>query len=105
MPPAVCTTPIEIHLEGELQEDGGMEELAPIITKCNYSERSKQVLDAERRLVQIEATALLPGDIAPGKTLHGEAIVGEGRTRWTIYRSERARNPDGTVNYTKLELM
>ncbi|ERJ00101.1 hypothetical protein SAMN05444424_2599 [Bittarella massiliensis (ex Durand et al. 2017)] len=107
VPPSVCKTHIVIYLEGELQEDGGVEELPPIDTACNYSEQSRQIVDAERRLIQLEATALLDGDIAPGKNIHGEAVVGEGEmaVRRRIYRAERARNPDGTVNYTKLELM
>ena len=77
VPPSVCKTHIVIYLEGELQEDGGVEELPPIDTACNYSERSRQIVDAERRLIQLEATALLDGDIAPGKNIHGSC--GRGR--------------------------
>lgn len=46
VPPSVCKTHIVIYLEGELQEDGGVEELPPIDTACNYSEQSRQIVDA-----------------------------------------------------------
>ncbi len=72
-------------------------------TKCNYSEKSKQILDAERRLIQLEATVLMDGDIAPGVKLEGYVEIDT--INRTIYRSSRARNPDGTVNFTQLELM
>ena len=47
---------------------------------------------------------LLGGAIAPGiDILTGTAEI-YGKS-WTIYRGSKCRNPDGTVNYTRLELM
>ena len=48
---------------------------------------------------------MIPGDIAPGISVisDGEVKVFEGKRN--IYKVEKARNPDGTVNYTKLELI
>lgn len=55
--------------------------------------------------MQLQATALFRGDIAPEL----EVLVGTVTTKnggsWVIHSSSRARNPDGTVNYTCLELM
>lgn len=75
--------------------------------KCNYSERSRQVMNAERQLIQLNACALIPGDIAPGRDIAGEVVIrGAGaETVRVIYSASRARNPDGTVNYTQLELV
>ena len=63
------------------------------------------VLTAEQKLIKIEGTVLIPGDIAPGISVisDGEVKVFEGKRN--IYKGEKARNPDGTVNYTKLELV
>ena len=82
VPDSVCTIPVKIQFE-----------------------KSKQVLDQERRLVQLQATALFNGDIAPGLDISGEAVINGGTVIRRIYSSSRARNPDGTVNFTKLELM
>lgn len=63
----------------------------------------------ERRtqFIQLNACALIPGDIAPGRDIAGEVVIrGAGaETVRVIYSASRARNPDGTVNYTQLELV
>mgnify|MGYP007042244786 FL=1 len=64
-------------------------------------------MNAERQLIQLNARALIPGDIAPGRDISGEvAVHGAGaETVRIIYSASRARNPDGTVNFTQLELI
>ena len=54
--------------------------------------------------VTLEGTLLFPGDIAPGPCRthrHG----GDRRPPVEHLRGSRARNPDGTVNFTQLEVM
>lgn len=104
VPPEVCHTPVTICLTDGNDEDGSPKVVRTLSKSCNYSEKARQVIDAQRHLVQLEATALLDGDIAPGLVLAGSVELPDGTVR-AIYRSERPRNPDGTVNYTKLELM
>lgn len=102
--PWACKTPVVVRLTEGAGEDGAPVELAPIEALCSFSEKQRQVLDAQRRMVTLEGALLFPGDLAPGAAeLAGTAELG-GR-RWDIYRGERGRNPDGTVNYTKLEVM
>jgi hypothetical protein len=49
--------------------------------------------------------ALFNGDIAPdADTIEGDVEVLSGIHR-RIYASQKNRNPDGTVNYTRLELI
>jgi hypothetical protein len=48
--------------------------------------------------------ALFDGDIAPELDVLTGAVEICGGCR-IIYRGSKCRNPDGTVNYTKLELM
>ena len=53
--------------------------------------------------VRCGGTALFDGDIAPGRTVLAGTVTAGSRV-WRIVRSCRGRDPDGTVNYTKLEL-
>lgn len=105
VPASVCTTPIRVVVTDGINEDGTPKQVTVYDGMCNYSEKSKNVLDAERRLITLEATALIPGDIAPGKDISGDAVISSGEVTRRIYRSSRGRNPDSTVNFTQLELM
>lgn len=105
VPKKLCKTPIHIVIyQDGLSEDGEPLESIQIDKDCNYQDKSKTVLTADRSLITISGTALIPGDIASSLSniSDGEVTV-LGVTR-KIYRGEKARNPDGTVNYTKLEL-
>lgn len=75
--------------------------------RCNYSEKSRSVLDSQKRQVLLSGSALISGDIAPDKDISGEVTisVGNSKLKRRIYRASRARNLDGTVNYTQLELI
>ena len=107
VPPQACCTPITVRLQTGLNLDGSPKRETIYEGKCNYSERSRQVVNAERQLVQLNACALIPGDIAPSRDISGEAVIhGTGaETVRVIYSASRARNPDGTVNFTQLELI
>lgn len=107
VPPLACCTPITVRLQTGLNLDGSPKRETVYEGKCNYSERSRQVVNAERQLIQLNARALIPGDIAPGRDISGEvAVHGAGaETVRIIYSASRARNPDGTVNFTQLELI
>ncbi|MEG0377590.1 MAG: hypothetical protein RR579_06320 [Eubacterium sp.] len=100
-----CKTPIEVTIYGEgLDEDGAPVEHLHISTTCNFQDGAKQVMTAEKQLVTISGVALFTGDIAPELAVISAGsvlIYGEKRS---IYKGTKARNPDGTVNYTKLEL-
>lgn len=105
VPASVCRTPITIRLELGINEDGSPKTGRTIQAMCNLQQKSKWVMDAERRLIQLQATALIDGDIAPELEALAGTVTVESGASWTIYASSRARNPDGTVNYTSLELM
>ena len=106
VPDRLCNTDIHVQIEGEnLTEDGGPEILLDGDFRCNYQDSARRVLTAEQKIVQISGTALFPGDIAPDIP----AITGGSATVFGVSRrilsGTKARNPDGTVNYTKLELI
>lgn len=101
-----CKTNIHVVLYGE----GRTEDGEPIIAlddnlKCNYQDKAKQVLSKEKVLVQLTAKAYFVGDIAPDlAVISGGQVTVFGETR-SIYQGTKARNPDGTVNFTELEIM
>jgi hypothetical protein len=104
-PDRVCKVAIEVRLTSGIDETGEPRVVKIVKTRCNYNEKSRQVLDAQRRLVQLSATAVFNGDIAPGlEQLEGYCFIDGGTKERVIATAERARNPDGTVNYTRLGL-
>ena len=62
-------------------------------------------MTADKQIITLNAVALFNGDIAPDvDNIEGEVNVLSGIHR-RIYASQKCRNPDGTVNYTRLELI
>ena len=101
-----CKTDIHLILYSEdVSEEG-----SPIIAleddfKCNYQDKAKRVLTTEKVIIQINAVALFPKDRGPYlPVISGGKASFFGETR-EIYPGTKARNPDGTVNYVKLEIM
>ncbi|MBQ9314955.1 MAG: hypothetical protein IJ220_08235 [Clostridia bacterium] len=101
-----CKTDIHVVLYGE----GTTEDGEPVIAleddfKCNYQDKAKRVLSAEKVVIQLTAKAYFIGDIAPDlAVISGGQVTVFGETR-SIYQGSKARNPDGTVNFTELEIM
>lgn len=98
VPSAVCCTPCTVVLTGAEGEDGVPQVLAELSLACNWQE-----LDAERRLITLSGTALFDGDIAPDIDILAGTLTLYGRS-WVIYRGTKCRNPDGSVNFTRLEV-
>lgn len=101
-----CKTPIEILLYSEdIGEDGAPETALTASLLCNYQDKAKTVITADKQLVSLTAQAYFVGDIAPDlPNIGGGRVTVNGVTR-RIYQGEKARNPDGTVNYTRLDLV
>ncbi|MGG4196111.1 hypothetical protein ABEW50_21945 [Paenibacillus jamilae] len=90
-------------LQTELSDDGEPLETLLYSGPCNYDEKSKQVLDKDRRLIRLAGRVIIEGDIAPGQQIEG--LVRVAGVERTIFRTERPRNPDGSIFSTELELM
>ena len=97
----IQTTPVKVY-SAELNENGAPSGEPLYDGMCCYDEKTKQVLDAERRLVSLTGKVIIEGDISPGQLIEGYVEIG-GVNR-TIFRSARPRNPDGSVFSTELEL-
>lgn len=103
VPDTVCKTPIRIVIEQEeLDEDG-----APVVAldysgTCNWQDGGRVELTSEQKYIRITGKALFNGDICPAlsELTGGYGVVfGEKRQ---IAEGIKARNPDGTVNYTEV---
>ena len=102
--PWTCKVPITITLTDGIQEDGSPKTVAVVKTTCNCNGKGGWSVDENRQMVRYTCTVLIPGDIAPQLVhLEGEADL-LGKTL-TIHAADRALNPDGSVNFTRLELM
>ena len=106
VPKRLCKTDIHVHLESEDTDNHGKPEKAlDLELKCNFQDRAKTILTAEKKLVQITGTSLIPGDIAPDwPTISGGSVIVFGEER-RIQQGTKNRNPDGTVNFCTLEVV
>ena len=106
VPKRLCKTDISIHLESEeLNNLGEPKTVLDLQLTCNWQDKAKTVLTAEKKLVQITGSALFPGDIAPEMpALSGGTVTVFGVKR-RILQGRKNRNPDGTVNYCTLEVI
>lgn len=106
VPKSLCKTEIHVHLESEETNNLGEPKYkADLDLKCNFQDRAKTILTAEKKLVQITGTAMFPGNIAPDfPTLSGGTVTIFGEER-RIERGTKNRNPDGTVNFCTLEVI
>ena len=89
VPKSVCVTPCKVYRTDGLNRDGS---------------KKKTVIFEDKQLITLSGEALFCGDIAPDSpVIDGYAEI-SGR-EYRIYGSAKAKNPDGTVNYTRLELI
>lgn len=99
-PKWLANTDIEV-VSTVMGEDG--EEETPLYTgKCIYTDRTKQVMNAERQLITLSGKAVIEGDIKSGELIEGYIKVNNIKKK--IYGAERPLNPDGSVFSTELNL-
>ena len=106
VPKRLCKTDIVSTFEQEgLNEYGEPLKTIEFSGKCNYQDKARTVLTTEKKLVQITGTALFPGDICPELPVisGGSAVIFGVKRR--IEQGTKARNPDGSVNYTEVMLV
>lgn len=106
VPDAVCRTPISLTIySDELTEDGAPEIASTFSGFCNYQASAQRVYTDDKHYFQLTGKALFNGDIFPAMAViaDGEAVI-FGQTR-KIFRGTKARNPDGSMNYTEIQLM
>ena len=120
VPQKYCTTPVRVVFLGAIDIEGQETVVGTYSGKCNLSQKTKQRVTADKRLITIEAVALFDGDIAPNllqpkgllyitetdsRNGESEETLEPENKPYRIFSYTKARNPDGTVNYTRLELV
>lgn len=100
-PKWLANTPIEVWFEGT-NSDGDYEEKILFKGKCNYTDKTKQILNAERQLITLSGKAVIEGSIYDGPF---EGYVKVNGVKKKIYYIERPLNPDGSIFSTELSLM
>lgn len=106
VPKKLCKTEISLVFDQEdLNEYGEHLPAINYVGKCNYQDKAKTILTAEKKLVQITGCAMFDGDICPELAVisGGKAVIFGVKRR--ILEGRKNRNPDGTVNYTEVWLI
>lgn len=106
VPDRVCKTPIHVIVDQEgISEEGEPLKALEANLMCNYQDSAYRTLNEQQKLIVLSGKAYFNGDIAPSIPVitGGEVIVFGVKRR--IYKGTKARNPDGTVNYSLLEII
>lgn len=106
VPPSVCKTKIMVKVNRDEIGEYGESDVSQVGSfYCNYQATSKRIYTSDTSYIQLSGIALLDGDALDmnSNPSDGEAVI-LGRT-FRIYAVSKMRNPDGSVNYTKLELI
>lgn len=104
VPEKICTVPAVVVKTDGLNRDGSKKMTVVFSGKCFYSEKAKQKLSTDKQLITLSGEALFCGDIAPECPFIDGYCNINGR-EYKVYSSEKARDPDGNVNFTRLELI
>lgn len=106
VPTAVCKTPVTLTVYADEFDENGAPVVAATFTGCcNYQDSAQRVYTDNKHYIQLSGKALFNGDIFPELAVIADGtaeIFGETRR---IFRGTKARNPDGSVNYTEIQLM
>ena len=103
--PQFCKTNIKVIVDSEeLNENGTPKQLLNWSGKCNYQDKTKRIWTSDKVLAEVYGTCLIPGDIAPDMAVIPSGIVKVFGVDRELVQGTKARNPDGTVNFTQLEI-
>ena len=101
-----CKMPIKVTVyTGDIDENGAPEVLKQIDALCNYQSKTQTTYNENKEIITINGSAYFIGDLLPdmNEILDGEVeVLG---MKHKIHRAIKARNDDGSINYTKLELI
>lgn len=105
VPDIVCNTPVHLKLNSEdLNKYGQPIEILNLDTTCNYQCTSQRTIENKQIVIKAVATLLFNGDIVPelNEITSGTAEISNEIRQ--IEKGSKVRNPDGTVNYTRIYL-
>lgn len=72
---------------------------------CNFQAGGQIIFGEQKQQIQLSGTALFDGDICPGFEEPAAGNLSIFGTQYRIVRAQKWRNPDGSVNYTRLDVI
>lgn len=72
---------------------------------CSFQSGGKTVFSEKKQQIQLSGTLLFDGDICPDCDSPAVGSVIVCGTEYRVERVQKWRNPDGTVNYTRLDVV
>lgn len=129
VPQKLCNAEAHIVFFGGLNMEGEEERIGEFNGRCNLSSKTRHTVTEDKRIITVEAVMLFDGDIIPyfsnptgeisisetfplecedGAYLETESkcvfsVIAQGKP-YRIFRITKERNPDGTVNFTRVEV-
>lgn len=101
-----CKTNVLVKLDkNELNEDGELESQLAIITTCNLQMGARASFTKDKEKIELSGVALFIGDLCPSLPVIASGTVRIKEQEYSINKGTKNLNPDGTVNYTTLELI
>lgn len=99
-------TPVRVIIESEhTNEYGERETLLCDDFKCNYQDTAKINFAPQKQSSRVTGVLYIDGDILPGVAVISTGYVEIFGERREIESGCKARNLDGSVNYTRLEVI
>ena len=101
-----CNTDIMVSIDNdELNEDGELAAAFTTITKCNLQMGARASFTKDKEKIELAGVALFIGDLCPTLPVIASGTVTINGQDYSINKGTKNLNPDGTVNYTTLELV
>lgn len=101
-----CKTPIIVSIDStELNEDGELVGGFAAITTCNLQMGARASLTKDKEKIELSGIALFVGDLCPSLPVIASGTATINGQEYSINKGTKNLNPDGTVNYTTLELI
>jgi hypothetical protein len=97
-------TPVKVNIINGSDINGKSKIIFTYTGLCCFNEKIRSVYNSEGKLIQLSGSLTIGKDIAPEIDIITGNVEIKGRL-YTIYKSGRPKNPDGTVNHTELELI
>nr|DAO66825.1 MAG TPA: hypothetical protein [Caudoviricetes sp.] len=99
-------TPVRVIITSEdINEYGERETLLDAHFCCNYQDFAATKYAKDKGAVEIAGAAYIDGDILPDAAVISSGFIEIFGVRRKIAGAQKARNLDGSVNYTRLDVI
>lgn len=102
----IARTPVHVALyKPDINEFGERETAACGDFFCNHQSGGEITYGEQKQRIQLIGSLLFDGDICPDCDNPVDGKVKLGETEFRAVRVQKHRNPDGTVNYTRIDII